>query len=85
MKKSTQPQGRGPRQLSPQRSDSGYGGSDAGSTSSRLDQDPKRRHTVGEFGTWTGLHGGGIMRSGWHEIRPESASNKLELGTRYHG
>ncbi|XP_071829780.1 rap guanine nucleotide exchange factor 2-like isoform X5 [Apostichopus japonicus] len=46
MKKSTQPQGRGPRQLSPQRSDSGYGGSDAGSTSSRLDQDPKRRHTV---------------------------------------
>lgn len=51
MRKTTQQQptgGKGPRQLSPQRSDSGYGGSDAGSTSSRLDQDPKRRHTVGE-------------------------------------
>ena len=36
------------RRLSPQRSDSGYAGSDAGSSSSRTEQDARRRHTVGK-------------------------------------
>ena len=37
------------RPLSPQRSDSGYGGSEAGSQSGRVEHDPRRRHTVGEY------------------------------------
>lgn len=36
------------RRLSPQRSDSGYAGSEAGSSSSRSAEDARRRHTVGE-------------------------------------
>ncbi|XP_063969691.1 rap guanine nucleotide exchange factor 2-like isoform X3 [Lytechinus pictus] len=49
------------RPLSPQRSDSGYGGSEAGSQSGRVEQhDPRRRHTVASGPPASAFIGGGI-------------------------
>ncbi|XP_030835372.1 rap guanine nucleotide exchange factor 2 isoform X4 [Strongylocentrotus purpuratus] len=48
------------RPLSPQRSDSGYGGSEAGSQSGRVEHDPRRRHTVASGPPASAFIGGGI-------------------------
>ncbi|XP_072165122.1 rap guanine nucleotide exchange factor 2-like [Diadema setosum] len=48
------------RPLSPQRSDSGYGGSEAGSQSGRIEHDPRRRHTVASGPPPSAFISGGI-------------------------
>ncbi|KAJ8023170.1 Rap guanine nucleotide exchange factor 2 [Holothuria leucospilota] len=83
MRKSQPAQGKGTRQLSPQRSDSGYGGSDAGSTSSRMDQqDPRRRHTVasGPIGA-AGLLGASYDSSDSGQLSSFDTTSNSSLGS----